>query len=379
MHRTMETNRNKWTDGNRWVVKIGSSLLTDNGRGLDRRRIADWVAQIASMRARGREVVVVSSGAVAEGMARLGWKQRPTVLNRLQAAASVGQMGLIEAYERCFEMHGLRTAQVLFTHEDVANRQRYLNARSTLRTLLELGVIPIVNENDTVATQEIQLGDNDTLAALTANLIEASVLVILTDQDGLYTSDPRTHADAELIVSRPADDPALQEMAAGGSGVLGRGGMRTKVAASVQAARSGAATIIANGRVENVLTNIAAGGQCGTLLTPGERRLSARKRWLAGQRRVRGTVHVDAGAARVLRQAGRSLLPVGVTMVAGDFKRGDLVACVDPQGMELAHGVANYDAAEARQLAGQPSEQIAALLGYAGEEEFIHRDNMVLL
>lgn len=373
---TDHTHTNK---GKRWVVKIGSSLLTDNGRGLDRGRIADWVAQIAQLRAQGYEMIVVSSGAVAEGMVRLGWDQRPAVLGRLQAAASVGQMGLVEAWERCFEAHDLRTAQVLLTHEEVANRQRYLNARNTLLTLLELGVVPIVNENDAVATQEIQLGDNDTLAALAVNLVEADLLVILTDQDGLYSADPRTQPDARRIDSRSANDPQLLEMAAGGSGVLGRGGMRTKVAAAVEAARSGAGTVIASGREADVLTRLAGGERPGTYLTPGERRLSARKRWLSGQQRVAGTVHVDAGAARALRQSGCSLLPVGITAIDGQFQRGDLVACVDPDGKELAHGVANYAAVEATKLIGQPSERIIELLGYAGEQELIHRDNLVLV
>lgn len=362
----------------RWVVKVGSSLVTNAGRGLDHERIADWVAQIAALTAAGKEIVVVSSGAVAEGLGRLGWGQRPRRLNQLQAAASVGQMGLIEAYERQFQKHGLRTAQVLLTHEEVADRRRYLNARATLLTLIDLGVIPVVNENDAVATEEIRLGDNDTLAALTVNLVEADLLVILTDQAGMFEADPRRNPQAPLIDQRAADDPALAAMA-GGGGALGRGGMRTKVAAACQAARSGASTWIADGRGDAILCRLAAGEPCGSLLIAGEQKLAARKRWIAGQRQIRGRVRVDAGAARVLRQSGRSLLPIGITAVTGEFRRGDIVACEDPQGQEIARGMANYDAGEARKLAGKASETIEQLLGYAGEAEFVHRDNLVLM
>ncbi len=367
------------TNSRRWVVKVGSALVTAEGRGLDHARIQSWVSQIAQIRASGREVVVVSSGAVAEGMARLGWSQRPKALNELQAAASVGQMGLIEAYEGCFQKHDLRTAQVLLTHEDVANRSRYLNARSTLLTLLKLGVIPVVNENDAVATEEIRLGDNDTLAALTVNLIEADVLVILTDQAGMFDADPRSNPEAQLIAECNSDDSKLLDMAGGGSGALGRGGMRTKVLAAQQAARAGAATVIADGRVEGILNAIAGGEPVGTLLIAGEQKLGARKRWIAGQRRIQGQVSVDAGAASVLRQSGRSLLPVGITQVNGEFRRGDLVGCFDPDGTELARGLANYDARDLRAIAGKSSEEINTILGYVAQPEFLHRDNMVLL
>lgn len=367
----------------RWVVKVGSALVTAQGRGLDHARIASWVAQIAQIhgfaQANGREIVVVSSGAVAEGMARLGWPQRPKALSELQAAASVGQMGLVEAYERCFQKHDLRTAQVLLTHEDVADRSRYLNARNTLLALLKLGVVPIVNENDAVATEEIRLGDNDTLAALTVNLIEADVLIILTDQTGMFDDDPRANPSAKLISERPVDDETLLAMAGGGTGALGRGGMRTKVLAAQQAAHSGASTIIADGRIDGVLNAIAAGEPIGTLLTAGEQKLAARKRWIAGQRRVRGRVSVDEGAARVLRQSGRSLLPVGITEVGGEFRRGDLVACYDPAGNELARGLANYDARDLRDVVGKSSEAINSQLGYVAPPEFLHRDNLILL
>lgn len=371
--------RKKLGASHRWVVKIGSSLLTAAGRGLDHDRIAGWVAQIAVLRNQGREIAVVSSGAVAEGLVRLGWKKRPQALNQLQAAASVGQMGLVEAYERQFQRHGLRTAQVLLTHDEVSSRRRYLNARSTLLTLLRLGVIPVVNENDAVATEEIRLGDNDTLAAMTVNLIEADLLVVLTDQAGMYEADPRKEPGAKLLDRRAADDPELTRMAGGGAGELGRGGMRTKVEAARQAARSGAATLIADGREQDVLLRIARGERLGTLLTPGERKVAARKRWIASQLQTRGRVRLDAGAARALREAGRSLLPIGITAVEGDFRRGDIVACIDPDGREIARGMANYDAREARALAGKSSDEIGAVLGYAGEAEFIHRDNSVIL
>lgn len=371
--------RNTLINSRRWVVKVGSALVTAEGRGLDHARISSWVAQIAELRATGHDIVVVSSGAVAEGLARLGWTQRPTALNELQAAASVGQMGLVEAYESRFQQHGLRTGQVLLTHEDVVDRSRYLNARGTLLTLMRLGVIPVVNENDAVATEEIRLGDNDTLAALTVNLIEADALIILTDQTGMFDADPRSCADAKLIEQCAADDSTLMQMAGGSSGALGRGGMRTKVQAARRAARSGAMTVIADGRIDRILNKIAAGEPCGTLLVPGKRKLPARKRWIAGQRRVLGSVSVDAGAAKVLRQSGCSLLPVGITAVSGEFRRGDLVACLDPEGTEFAHGLANYDAREARSIAGKPSAEISTVLGYAGEPEFLNRDNMVLL
>lgn len=363
----------------RWVVKIGSALLTADGRGLDRARLADWAAQIAALRAAGRQVVLVSSGAVAEGLVRLGWRERPASLSAVQAAASVGQAGLVEAYSRCFEAHGLRTAQVLLTHDDVTDRRRYLNARSTLMTLLGLDVVPIVNENDAIATDEIRVGDNDTMAALAVNLLDADGLIILTDQSGVYDADPRQDSGARLIEQCDAHEATLLAAAAGTGGILGRGGMRTKVLAARQAADSGAATVIADGLAPDVLARITRGEPVGTLLTPGRNmRRAARKNWIAGQRQVRGAVRIDAGAVRVLRSAGRSLLPIGITAVEGDFRRGDLVACVNAQGEEIAQGLANYDAREIRRLAGQSSEQIEPLLGYGGEPEFIHRNNLVV-
>ncbi len=370
--------RQALTRVNRCVVKIGSALLTNHGQGLDPVAIGGWVAQIAALRARAVQVVLVSSGAVAAGMQRLGYQSRPHALHELQAIAAVGQMGLVQVYESAFQRHGLHTAQVLLTHDDLTSRERHLNARSTLRTLLDLGVIPVINENDTVATEEIRFSDNDTLAALVANLLEAELLVILTDQAGLYTADPRRDSQATLVQEGIAGDPALEAMA-GGSGLLGRGGMRTKLLAAAKAARSGAATIIAWGREPEVLPRVLSGERIGTYLAPTEERMAARKRWLADQMQVRGRLRLDAGAARVLREAGRSLLPVGVQAVEGSFRRGELVVCLDPQGREVARGLVNYGSEEAAKIIGRASSQIEAVLGYVGEPELIHRDNLVVL
>jgi len=366
------------SDCRRWVIKIGSSLLTNEGSGLAVEAISDWVAQIAGLRAAGREVVLVSSGAVAEGMSRLGWQRRPHALHELQAAAAVGQMGLVQAYESRFQVFGLHTAQVLLTHEDLADRQRYLNARSTLRTLLRLGVIPVINENDTVATEEIRFGDNDTLSALVANLVEADLLVLLTDQGGMYDDDPRKRPDAQLIAEAPAADSSLDDMAQGSGGALGRGGMLTKVRAARRAARSGAMTLIAAGREPAILRRIADGEPVGTRLYPSSKPLAARKQWLAGQLQLRGRLLLDDGAVRVLHSAGKSLLPVGVLGVQGSFERGDLVACIGPQGEEVARGLVNYSSTEAARIIGQSSSRIEAILGYIDEPELIHRDNLVL-
>lgn len=371
-------NRQTISASRRWVVKVGSSLVTAAGRGLDQVAIADWSAQLAALRGQGRQVIWVSSGAVAEGMARLGLDKRPASLQDLQATAAVGQMGLVRAYETAFQRHGLRAAQVLLTHEDISDRSRYLNARGALASLLGYDVIPVINENDTVATDEIRLGDNDTLGALTCNLVDAELLVILTDQDGLYESDPRVTPGVPLVSQADIGDPRLLAMAGGSRGVLGRGGMRTKLIAAQWAARNGAATIIAHGRLPDVLLKIAAGEPVGTLLTPGGAVIPARKRWIAHQRQVRGRVHLDEGAARVLREAGRSLLPVGVRRVEGEFQRGDLVVCLDPTGEEVAQGLINYDAADAARIAGRPSSELVGLLGYAAEPELIHRDNLAV-
>jgi glutamate 5-kinase len=362
----------------RWVVKIGSALLTDGGRGLHHEAIADWVAQMAELRARGCEVVLVSSGSVAEGLKRLGWSTRPTEIHRLQAAAAVGQMGLVQTWESFFQQHGLHTAQVLLVHDDLANRRRYLNARSTLRTLLELGVVPVINENDTVATEEIRFGDNDTLGALVANLIEADVLAILTDQPGLFERDPREDPSAPLVEQATADDPRLEGMA-GGGGQFGRGGMTTKVRAARLAARSGADTLIVGGRQPQVLLRVAAGESLGTLLRAGERPIAARKQWLAAHLQVRGQLVLDEGAVRVLRESGRSLLPVGVREVRGEFTRGELVLCIGPDGTEVAKGLVNYSAEESARIMGLPTARIQEVLGYRDDEELIHRDNLVLL
>jgi glutamate 5-kinase len=370
--------RQKIANSRRWVIKVGSSLVTAKGLGLDHAAIGDWCAQIAQLRQSGKQIVLVSSGAVAEGMARLGMKKRPTVIHDLQATAAVGQMGLVRAYEDEFKKHGLHAAQILLTHEDVADRGRYLNARGTFNTLLELGVVPVVNENDTVATDEIRLGDNDTLGALTVNLIEGDLLVILTDQEGLYDADPRNNPEAKLISEAELSDVRLAGMAGDSKGELGRGGMRTKLSAAYTAARSGAATVIAHGRKPEALLQIARGETIGTLLKPADAPMAARKRWIAGQMQLRGKLWLDEGAVKVLRGAGKSLLPVGVKRLEGEFERGDLVACVDPDGREIARGLVNYAMADAHKILGVKSDDLAARLGYTGDAELIHRDNLVL-
>ena len=373
-------NRAQIGQARRWVIKIGSALLTDNGRGLDHAAIHAWVEQMTTLRRQGHELVLVSSGAVAEGMNRLGWNLRPHELVSLQAAAAVGQMGLVQAYESNFQQHGLHTAQVLLTHDDLVNRTRYLNARSTLRKLIELGAIPVVNENDTVACDELRFGDNDTLAALVANLVEADLLVILTDQQGVYDGDPRTSSDAKLIEDAEAGELRLMEVAGGSSSSgLGRGGMVTKVRAAELAARSGTVTWIASGREENILEKIAAGASVGTVVHPASGPLASRKQWLAGHLQAKGRLRLDAGAVRVLRKSGSSLLPVGVTSVEGVFQRGEVVSCLDPDGAPVARGLVNYDSDEARKIIGQPTEKIEQLLGYVDEPELVHRDNLVLL
>jgi len=363
----------------RIVVKVGSSLVTAEGRGLDHAALSRWAEQIAALAAQGKEVVLVSSGAIAEGIARLGWKKRPKAVNELQAAAAVGQMGLVQAYESIFRAHHLHAAQVLLTHEDLADRTRYLNARSTLRTLLELRVVPIINENDTVATDEIRLGDNDTLGALVTNLIEADCLIILTDQTGLYTADPRKHPDATLVMEAHAGDPELERMAGGAGSSVGTGGMLTKILAAKRAARSGAHTVICSGREEHVLLRLAAGEAIGSQLVARQAPLAARRQWLADHLQLRGGVVLDAGAVRALTEEGKSLLPVGVKGVTGEFERGEVVAIVDAEGREVARGLTNYSSSEARRIAGKPSSAIEAELGYMDEPELIHRDNLVLL
>lgn len=363
----------------RWVVKIGSALVTRDGEGLEREMLDPWVEQMAARRLAGNELVLVSSGAVAEGMARMGWRARPKALHTLQAAAAIGQMGLVRAYEDCFRTRGLHTAQVLLTRDDLADRARYLNARSTLRTLLRLGVIPVINENDTVATDELRFGDNDTLAALVANLIEADLLILLTDQDGLFDSDPRRDAHARLITHTRVDDAQLDRVAGGSANGLGTGGMVTKVRAARLAARSGTPTVIAPGRGEEVLTRIARGQSVGTLLTPFQGPQAARKQWLAGHLQVRGQLTLDEGAVSALREKGTSLLAVGVKGVRGAFNRGEVVACMDEAGREVARGLVNYSVQEVARIKGQPSSRFESILGYLDEEELIHRDNLVLL
>jgi glutamate 5-kinase len=363
----------------RLVVKVGSTLVTNDGQGLDREALARWAQQIAQLRHEGREIVLVSSGAIAEGMQRLGWKRRPHAVHELQAAAAVGQMGLIQVYESCFREHDLITSQILLTHEDLADRKRYLNARSTLRTLLSLKVIPIINENDTVAIDEIRFGDNDTLAALVTNLIEADALVILTDQTGLYDRDPRKYPDARPISEARAGDPTLEAMAGGTGSAIGLGGMLTKVLAAKRAARSGAHTIIASGRERDVLLRLAAGESLGTQLVAERATLAARKQWLADHLQVRGQLVLDAGAVTALKLQGKSLLPIGVFEATGEFDRGEAVSCVDEAKREVARGLVNYSATETRRILRTPSGEIEAKLGYVDELELIHRDNLVLL
>jgi glutamate 5-kinase len=363
----------------RIVIKVGSSLVTNQGQGLDHPALARWAEQIARLKEMGKEVVLVSSGAIAEGMQRLGWKTRPHAVHELQAAAAVGQMGLVQAYESCFRAHDLHAAQVLLTHEDLSDRKRYLNARSTLTTLLSLNVIPVINENDTVATDEIRFGDNDTLAALVINLIEADVLVILTDQGGLFTADPRKDVQATLVKEARAGDPAIEAMAGGAGTNIGRGGMLTKVLAAKRAARSGAHTVIASGHEPDVLIQLAQGTAIGTQLLAETLTLAARKQWLADQLQMRGNVTLDEGAVKALTSGGKSLLSIGVTNVNGNFERGEVVGCLDPRGNEIARGLVNYSAAETRRILRRTSNEIEGVLGYLGEPELIHRDNLVLL
>jgi glutamate 5-kinase len=363
----------------RLVVKVGSSLVTNHGAGLDRTAIASWASQIVQLVDAGIETVLVSSGAVAEGIQRLGWSRRPTTMHELQAAAAVGQMGLVEAYESAFRAHEFRTAQILLTHADLADRKRYLNARSTLRTLLSLRVIPIINENDTVVTDEIRFGDNDTLGALVTNLVEADCLIILTDKDGVFSADPGKSSNATLIRSALASDSALDTMAGASSSGLGRGGMITKIQAARRAARSGADTIIASGRVTDILPRLVRGDQIGTHLKAGTSPIAARKQWLADHVQIAGMVHVDAGAANAIQISGKSLLPIGVTKISGEFERGAIVSCINESGVEIARGLINYSAAESQLISRKPSDEIKDILGYVDEDELIHRDNLVLL
>jgi glutamate 5-kinase len=362
----------------RIVIKVGSSLVTDEGRGLDEVAIGEWCRQMAVLVREGREIIMVSSGAIAEGMKRLGWASRPKEIHELQAAAAVGQMGLAQMYETRLRAHGLGSAQVLLTHADLADRERYLNARSTLLTLLKLGVVPVINENDTVVNDEIKFGDNDTLGALVANLVEADALIILTDQKGLYTADPRKDPAARFVHEAQAGDPALEAMAGGAGSSIGRGGMITKILAAKRAAGSGASTVIAWGREPDALLRLAQGEAIGTLLLAQTQKNQARKQWMADHLQLRGAVTVDAGAAAKLREEGKSLLPIGMTAVEGEFSRGDVIAVRDESGVEIARGLANYASAEARLLCRKPSSEFEKLLGYAAEPEMLHRDNLVL-
>ncbi len=364
-------------DAKRLVIKVGSALVTNNGEGLDLSAITEWARQIAELRQNNREVVLVSSGAIACGMQRLGWSKRPNAVHELQACAAVGQMGLVQVYERAFASHGLHTARVLLTHDDLADRKRYLNARSTLTTLLELGVVPIINENDTVITDEIKFGDNDTLGALVANLVDADCLIILTDQQGLFTADPRKDASATLISEARAGDPALEAVAGGAGTQYGRGGMITKVIAAKRAASSGAHTVIASGREKDVMPRLANGESVGTLLVSQTQRLNARKQWLADHLQLSGKLILDAGAVKALGE-GKSLLPIGVVEIQGEFERGAAVACLSPEGVEIARGLVNYGSSDSRRIARRASRDIEAILGYIDEPEIVHRNNLIL-
>lgn len=376
---TINTASTVLRDAQRIVVKVGSSLVTNEGRGLDETAIGEWCRQMAILVQGGREVIMVSSGAIAEGMKRLGWVNRPHEIHELQAAAAVGQMGLAHMYETKLRENGLGSAQVLLTHADLADRERYLNARSTLLTLLKLGVVPVINENDTVVNDEIKFGDNDTLGALVANLVEADALVILTDQKGLFTADPRKDPAAQFVHEAKAGDPALEAMAGGAGSSLGRGGMITKILAAKRAAGSGASTVIAWGREPDVLVRLGEGVAIGTLLVAQTQKMQARKQWIADHLQLRGSVMVDAGAVTKLRDEGKSLLPIGMTAVDGDFSRGDVIAIRDTAGLEMARGLANYASAEARLICRKPSSEFERLLGYVAEPEMVHRDNLVLV
>ncbi len=360
------------------MVKIGSALLTNDGLGLDQNAIGCWVDQLAALQQEGYRIVLVSSGSVAEGLIRLGWSKRPDALHKLQAAAAVGQMGLVQAYEQEFQRYDLNTAQILLTHDDLANRTRYLNAKSTIATLMAMQAIPVINENDTVVTDEIRFGDNDTLAGLVANLVQADALVILTDQDGLYECDPRVTPGARMVNQMNANDPSLDGMASEG-GKLGRGGMRTKISAARLAARSGTHTFICPGMAHEVLLNLAKSEKVGTLLCADTAPVAARKQWLASQLRVSGSLTLDQGAVDAVKQSGRSLLPVGVTAVSGDFPRGDLVSMQAAGGEEVARGLVNYSSAEIDKILGKPSQRISEILGYSDGDELVHYDNMILV
>jgi len=373
------TKRQQIKNTKRCVIKIGSALLTNDGAGLNMAGIATWVEQISILRKSGVEVVLVSSGAVAEGMCRLGMTQRPESLHELQAAAAVGQMGLIQSYESAFTKYDLQTAQVLLTHDDLSNRQRYLNARNTVRSLLDLGVVPIINENDTVVTDEIRFGDNDTLAALVANLIEADYLIILTDQNGLFDKNPREHKDAKLISEASASDNSLAAMAEGGVGTFGRGGMATKVSAAKLAARSGTSTLIAAGNEKNIIQRLFSAEEIGSLLYAEKNPVTARKQWLAGHLQIKGQLVLDNGAVKKLCESGSSLLAVGVREVNGNFSRGEIVSCMTMDGKEIARGLVNYNSHDAEKIKGKASSDIESILGYVDNVELIHRDNLVLI
>ena len=374
----MSEPRKRLREARRWIIKVGSSILTDDGQGLNQRLIDAWTADINTLLTNGCEVVLVSSGSITEGLVRLGWSDKPSAVNELQAAAAVGQMGLVQAYERGFQVFNRNTAQILLTYDDITHRRRYLNARATLQTLIAHGVVPVVNENDTVTTAEIKLGDNDTLAAQVTNLIDADVLVLLTDQNGLYDKDPRHHSDAVLLERADANDPSIQRLAGPSGTAFGSGGMETKVLAAKRAAQAGATTVVASGREPNIISRLAAGEPLGTMFTSDQAPVDARKRWLANHLRSNGELVLDDGACTALRDLGVSLLAVGVQTCRGTFSRGELVSCVSADGTEVARGLTNYNADEVRRLQGLPSDRFVDIMGYAMEPELIHRDNLVV-
>jgi len=363
----------------RWVIKIGSSLVTKSSTGLNIKNIKDWAGQINELIDQNINVIIVSSGAIAEGMNRLNLVKRPSSSSRLQALAATGQMGLIQAYEVAFKKYNILTAQMLLTHEDLSNRARYLNAKNTLNNLMQYNIIPIINENDTVSTDEIKFGDNDTLASLVANLSGAEKLIILTDQDGLYTNDPRKVKDSKLIKSISVLDKKLNKYAGPSNNILGRGGMITKISAAKKAAKSNTQTIIANGIKKNILINILNNQDyIGTTIYNKNLAINSKKQWIANSLKIKGKIIVDAGAKKVIKQSGKSLLPVGIKSISGEFKKGDLLAICSSNNIEIATGLTNYGSNELAKIIGMSTARIKKEFGIIDSEVVIHRDNMIL-
>ncbi len=361
----------------RIVVKIGSSLLTANGQGLDLEAISHWAKQIVDLHHAGHEMILVTSGAVAEGMVRMKLPHRPTDLPSLQACAAIGQMGLIQTWSSVLDRHHIKTAQVLLTHDDLTDRRRYLNSCDALQQLIDWHVIPVINENDTVSTDEIRFGDNDTLAAMVAGQVHADLLIILTDQQGMFDADPRSNPEAKLLSTVRALDETLFEMA-GGSGTLGTGGMLTKVRAARLAAKSGCPTLIASGESDRVLARLMAGELLGTLFITDDDRMTAHQQWLAAHLQTAGRLVIDDGAVNAIKTQHRSLLPVGVKAIEGHFDRGDVVECVDRQGKRIAVGRVNFSSRSAELVKGLASDKVYQVLGEARSLEMIHRNHMAI-